>query len=93
MISTADSILHEISAIRDYIVAVQDVLATGRMPEMIGLEQRINDICQSVQMAPSEIQQKCLHDLKVLLSDIDACKYALKSFHSSYLDEERSSND
>jgi hypothetical protein len=72
------SILHEMSAIRNYLIAAQDVVKSGHMPDMSGLENRIAALCEAVQNAEPHVQGECLPQLHELLTQLDACEKVMR---------------
>ena len=80
-----DPITHELQALHEYVNAIRGVLASGRMPEMIGLEKRIAELCQSINLADPDAQKHYLPELKKLLEYINICEDDLRTFNSSYL--------
>ncbi len=71
-------ILHEMASIRNYLVAAQDVVRSGHMPDMTGLENRVASLCESIQKAPSEVQAECLPQLHELLAQLGSCEEVMR---------------
>jgi hypothetical protein len=74
----APRIRHELEAIKSYLLAAQDVVKTGHMPELEGLENRIARLCESIQGADPETQQTCLPELFTLIDHLNACEKAMR---------------
>jgi hypothetical protein len=71
-------ILHELAAIRNYLLAAQDVVKSGHMPDMTGLENRIAVLCEAIQQAPPDVQGECLPQLHILIEQLNACEQAMR---------------
>ena len=64
---------HEITAIKNYLIAAQDLMKSGQTPELAGLENRIAILCQSIKAAPQDTQKECLPELMLLLEQLNSC--------------------
>jgi len=72
-------VLHEMNAIRNYLIAAQDVVKSGHMPDLAGLEGRIAALCESILKAEADIQGECLPQLQELLEQLNACEKAMRA--------------
>ena len=84
---TSQFFLEEFAAIDGYIKAVCEVLATGHMPDMAGLDNRVSSVCAALKEAAPEIQQECLPKLSDMLERLDECERGLRAFHETHLKE------
>lgn len=71
--NSAVQIKHELAAIRNYLIAAQDVMKTGHMPDLTGLENRVAILCEAIQTAEPDAQKECLPELMVLLDQLNSC--------------------
>jgi hypothetical protein len=83
MSESAASCLEELNAIREYLGAVQASLKTGDMPDIAGLEKRVEALCLKVQKADEAVQKQCLPELSALLQDLDECERDLKEWQAA----------
>lgn len=74
----APRIRHELEAIKSYLVAAQDVVKSGHMPSLEGLESRIARLCESIQTADADTQQTCLPELFALIEHLNACEKTIR---------------
>ena len=81
----AESILSEILAVENYLHAVSEILSSGRLPEMVGLDTRVGELCQRAQAATAEDQAICLPRLKELLNKISVCENEMRVFHNHHM--------
>lgn len=79
MNSAPASIRHQLNSIHDYITAFESILESGRMTEMVGLEQRVAEVCEAIKMADEATKGECLLELKELLKRINSCEERMRS--------------
>ena len=84
--SGSDSVVrlkHELAAIKNYLIAAQDVVASGHMPDLTGLENRIALLCQSIQKTEPAVQKECLPELTSLLDHLNLCEKGMRTSHEA----------
>ena len=77
---TLADIQRELSVVHTTILAAQNTLKTGEMPNIAGLENHVGEICKAVQNLPPDAQEKCLEDMKNLLKDLDLLAIDMKNW-------------
>jgi hypothetical protein len=80
MTMSPEQISAELSSIRDYLTAAQQVLKEGHMPDMAGLEQRVAAVCVAIQNAPQSIRGGYLPVLASILEQLNDCEKDLKAW-------------
>ncbi|MDX2028902.1 MAG: hypothetical protein SFW62_09760 [Alphaproteobacteria bacterium] len=80
---SGDSIRTELATLQNYVSAALDVMKSGHMPDMAGLEDRVTVICDTIQKAPRNIQQECLPELLNFLQRLNECEARMRSLHES----------
>ena len=58
------------------------------MPDMIGLDNRVADLCAALKESEPEIQQECLPKLSEMLDRLDECERDLRAYYDAHLKEE-----
>jgi hypothetical protein len=74
---------HELAAIKSYLIAAEDVMKLGHMPDLTGLESRIAILCESVQNADNDLQKECLPELLALVDHLNVCERYIKKAQES----------
>ena len=67
-------LLAELTAIKDYLAAVQESLKSGYMPDITNLEKRIANACQDIELADEDVQKQCLPPLADILQNLATCE-------------------
>jgi hypothetical protein len=75
---TEAQIRHEIESIKNYLVAAGDVVKSGHMPSLDGLENRIARLCESIQQSEAATQKICLPGLHTLIELLDGCEKEMR---------------
>jgi len=83
MTVTTQFLAREFGAIDDYLKAVSDILRDGHMPDLSGLDDRVSELCTSLQNATPEIQQQFVEKLAALLKKLDICEEEIRAFHAA----------
>jgi hypothetical protein len=76
-------LMDELVAIKNYLRSVQDMLKTGAMPSMIGLEKRVAVLCEGIQKSDVSVQKQCLPEMATLLQDLDDCERSMRKWYES----------
>ena len=82
---TTQFLLDEFVAIDNYIKAVCEILQTGHMPDMTGLDGRVSSLCAALKESAPEVQQQCLSKLNDMLNKLDECERDLRAYHAAHL--------
>jgi hypothetical protein len=72
--------MQDLDAIRAMIGESRESIKKGVMPNMFGLDQRIEQICKRIEEANEAIQQECLPVLSILLKDLDECEQDIRAW-------------
>jgi len=77
------ALIQEFDAIDAAIQAAIDVLESRQMPDMAGLDKRVNALCSAIEKTDNETQQQCLLRLDDLLHRLDECANRLHAFRDA----------
>lgn len=80
-VMSAAQIMHEIEAIKGYLTAAGDVVKSGHMPELVGLEERMAFLCEAIKKSTPETQETCLLHLPLILEQLNTCENAMRELH------------
>ena len=83
MTATTKSMQAEFDTLDKYLTAARETLRGGHMPDMVGLDARVAQLCKSIEQSESDVQQYCLSRLNDLLQNIDACEAEIRAFHEA----------
>jgi hypothetical protein len=83
---SCQSLLDEFAAIGNYIKAVREVLQSGHMPDMAGLDKRVSNLCAALTESAPETQQQCLPKLSHMLDQLDECERDLRTYHETHIE-------
>lgn len=78
-----DFIKKELTDVKNYLTAAQDIMASGHMPDMGGLENRVAALCESIQTAPKDIRQEYLPALLDILETLNACEARMRELYEA----------
>lgn len=77
------SIILEIADVRKYLIAAQDVLKTGFMPDLSSLEKRVASLCENIKKIPQPDQKRCLPDLMALVKQLNDVERDMRVFYET----------
>ena len=80
---TTESLMFEIMTIKNYLIAAQDVLKSGFMPDITALGKRTADLCEALQKAPKETAQVCMVELHDIVQRLNTCEKEMRAFHEA----------
>jgi hypothetical protein len=56
------------------------------MPDMTGLDERVEQLCSAIAASEAEIQQQCLPKLDSLLRKLDLCEKEVRAFRAAQVE-------
>jgi hypothetical protein len=77
-----DPCLIELSAIQKYLDDVSDHIREGHMPNIFGLERRVEKLCMAIESADDKVQKACLDALPHMLKQISICENDMRRLHA-----------
>ena len=77
------SLLHEFDSLIKYITAAREIVQSGHMPDLTGMDKRIAEICATLTETDPETQQACLPKLTDILQNLDLCENEMRAFHKA----------
>ena len=79
------SLLHEFDALLKYLTAAREVVQSGHMPDLTGMDGRVTELCDRLTQADPDIQQACLAKLTIIVQNLDACEKEMRVFHDAQM--------
>jgi hypothetical protein len=73
------NLLRAFDAIYGYIGAARDIVHAGQMPDMMGLDRRVSELCASIELSEPDVRQECLPKLDLLLQKLDECEADIRA--------------
>jgi hypothetical protein len=77
------SLLLECEAIVKYITAAREIVQSGHMPDLNGLDGRVAALCAALMKADKITQQQCLPQLNAILETLDTCEVEMRALHQA----------
>jgi len=82
---TAPSIqetLAELNTLSQYFIEAEATIKSGKTVDMTGIDQRVSQLCETVQTAIPEQQEVYLPELTALLNLLNSCDLAIRMMQS-----------
>ncbi len=83
MSTIVQNLAREFDGIDEYMKAVGAILRDGFMPDLTGLDERVSEVCISMQNAEPEIQQQFFERMEQLLKRLDVIEAEIRAFHEA----------
>ena len=78
-------ILNEFEAIIKYITAAREIVQSGHMPDLKGLDLRVAALCNALAEADLETQQAFLPKLNDIIQSLNSCEDEMRAFHEAQM--------
>lgn len=85
--------LAELNALSQFFIKAENEIKNGKTVDMSSIDQRVGDLCQTVQNAIPEQQEVYLPELTALLNLLNSCELALRIMNISNDDAAPASKD
>ena len=79
------ALLAEFTSIDAYLQAANEILETGHMPDLAGLDGRLAHLCALANQVDPAIRQECLNALARVLKKLDACEEAMRAYRTAHM--------
>ena len=79
------AIVTELSEVKKYLIAAQDVLKSGYMPDLGSLEKRVASLCENIKKVPSEDQKNALPELHAMVKQLNDLERDMRTFYETKL--------
>lgn len=83
-------LIDELKSIKNYLAAAQDIIKSGFMPNLSGLEERVTVLCETMKTLPRDIQQQCLPEFTSLIDDLNLCEKNMRAWHDKAKNDPKS---
>lgn len=77
------ALTQEFDSVDAYLQAVHEILQEGHMPDIKGLDDRVEHLCSTVQTVAPEIQDRCKAKLDALLQKLNHCEEEMAFFQAN----------
>lgn len=80
--SPALPLMDELLSIKNYLIAAQEILQSGHMPDITSLEPRVANLCQNIEALPKEDRTPYLAEMTLTLGKLNELEADMKVWNA-----------
>ena len=74
-------LLDECESLITYVAAAREIVQSGYMPDLKGLDERVADLCAALTLTDPDTKQACLPKLTLFLESLNICENEMSLLH------------